>query len=136
MPRHRYGKQRASANAFGAWLDLATRSTEMLWASAEVIARRSYQLGTATPATASRDARETRRMVDEKVHASTDSMIAMSFRSFEIWQAMVFRPWPTGTLSGAVDNMVNLAQASADVMAAGLTPFHRKTRSNVKRLRR
>jgi hypothetical protein len=132
-----YSKRRRNtpAAAANAWMSLAIRSGEMLWASAEVIARRSYQLGTTTTPDR-RQEQEVRRMIDEKVDASADSIMAMSFKSLELWQRMLFQPLALTSSRGAVNSMIGLTNASVDVMTAGLKPFHRRTRSNVKRLRR
>jgi hypothetical protein len=135
MAIHQNRRSNAPADALSAWMGLAMRSSEMLWASAEVIARRSYQLGSATTPKR-RQEREVQRMIEEKVEASTDSIMAMSFRSLELWQRMLFHPLPLGSNRSAINSMIGLTTASAGLMSAGLKPFHQRSRSNVKRLRR
>ena len=135
MASHRNRRSKTPTDAFTAWMGLAMRSSEMLWASAEVIARRSYQLGSTTTPNQKQE-REARRMVEEKVEASADSLMAMSFRSVELWQRMLFQPLPLASSRGALNSMIDLTTASANVLSAGLKPFHQRARSNVKRLRR
>ena len=135
MASYPHRRRNTPAAAVNAWMSLAMRSSEMLLASAEVIARRSYQLGTTT-APNRRQEQEVRRMIDEKVDASADSIMAMSFKSLELWQRMLFQPLTLTSSRGAVNSMIGLTTASMDVMTAGLKPFHQRSRSNVRRLRR
>ena len=118
------------------WMDLATRSSEMLWASGEVIAHRSRIMANMGADPSASDQREMQRMVEEKISASADSAMAMSFRAAEVCQSMMLRsmqPW-MGSTHAASPN--DVTRAAAQITQAGLAPFHQRARSNAKRLRR
>jgi hypothetical protein len=115
------------------WFHLATRSMQLMQASTEVILRRSYgiaNMGT-TPSLA--DQRELRMMVDEKVQASMESAMAMSLRAMSSYQTLMFQAF-TGRID--VVPLTTLARTGSQIASAGLAPFHRRARSNAKRLRK
>ena len=124
------------APSLSLWMDLATRSGEMLWASGEVIARRGRIMATMGADPSASDQREMQRMVEEKISASADSAVAMSLRAAEVCQSMMLRsmqPWLGSTRAASISDVT---RAAAQITQAGLTPFHRRARSNAKRLRR
>ena len=66
------------------WWDLATRSTEMLTASAEVIFHRSVRMGSMSNPPSAHDRGELSTMVTEKVAASQ-----------QFWLSLPATPWKT-----------------------------------------
>ena len=82
------------------------------------------------------DQRGMQRMVEEKISASADSALAMSFRAAEVCQSMMLRsmqPWMGPPRAASISDVT---RAAAQITQAGLAPFHRRARSNAKRLRR
>ena len=82
------------------------------------------------------DQREMQRMVEEKISASADSAMAMSFRAAEVCQSMMLRGMPPWINSIRAASPSDITRAAAQIAQAGLTPFHQRARSNAKRLRR
>ncbi|MET0331218.1 MAG: hypothetical protein ABW154_07300 [Dyella sp.] len=124
---------RSAIFPFALWFDLAARSTQMMQASAEVMMRRTYGMARmgATPSVA--DQRELRLMVDEKVQASFESAMAMWLRAMRNSQTLMFQAF-TGRIDAA--SLASMARTGSEIANAGLTPFHRRVRSNAKRLRK
>ena len=117
-------------------MDLASRSSEMLWASSEVIARRSRIMANMGADPSASDQREMQRMVEEKISAYADSAMAMSFRAAEVCQSMMLRSMPPWLGSTRATSLNDVTRAAAQITQAGLAPFHQRARSNAKRLRR
>lgn len=76
--------------------------------------------------------REMARMVEEKVDASAASLAAMAFTAAASWQAMF-----VGSLFGAgVPSANQIQRAATKILGAGIAPYQKTVRSNVKRLRK
>lgn len=132
MPSRRKRQIVSASTCLASWMMLGMRAAEMSISSAEVIARRTWPIY--FPVMPRRlGANEARRMITEKADASMEAAVAMSFKSFALWQGMLFRPLEASV--NGVDDYAVLAHNCAKIMSAGMMPFHRKARSNVKRLR-
>jgi hypothetical protein len=115
------------------WWDLATQSSEMITASAEVIARRSIQLSSMTTPPSASDQRELTGMVTEKVDAFQRSATAMMTSASTFWM----NQWMASAGLGRPRiSVANATQASAKILKAGLQPYRQRAVCNAKRLRK
>ena len=139
-------KRRPTVDPLVVWTDLATRSSEMLRASGEVIALRSQRMASSGAMPSAADRREIQRMVDEKLSAARESMLAMSTRAAQLvtgstmqWFGDIARQsaWMFGIAAPvAADPATTVSDAVGQIASAGLAPYHRRATGNVKRLRK
>jgi len=135
---------RASAATFPLtlWWDLATRSSQMMTASAEVIVRRSSQLGGMSHPPSASDRKEMLGMVSEKVAASQQSATAMlasaSSAASQFWMDQWLACAGLGTRKAptVAEAMATASAASARMLSAGMQPYRQRAISNAKRLRK
>ena len=76
------------------WSDLATKTLEMMLASAQVIGHRTGRMALAGPAPSARDRREFALMGQEKIEAGAQSAQAMAAHMMAMgqpWGALAFR---------------------------------------------
>lgn len=124
--------RRGQKSLITSWFDLAASSAELMQGSAEVIARRTGAMASAATHPSAAQDREMKRMVDEKVRASTASLASMATTATSAWQSMFL-----GTLfSGRGPTAAQVQRASSSVLTAGMAPYKKAVRSNVKRLRK
>lgn len=116
----------------GSWFDLATSSMELMQGSAVVIAKRTKAMATAGAIPSAAHDREMKRMVDEKVTASTESLAGMALTSASAWQSMFFG----SMLGGRSPTATQVQRAATRVLESGMAPYKKAVRSNVKRLRK
>lgn len=105
---------------------------EMMQGSATVIATRTAAMAQAGPHPSAAHDREMKRMVDEKVDASVASLAGMAFTAAASCQSL----WLTSLWGGHAPTTTQLQRATTRVLGAGLAPYQRTVRSNVKRLRK
>jgi hypothetical protein len=157
-------RQPMAAFPFTVWTDLATRTGEMLVASAQVIGHRTHRMAAAGHSPNLRDRREFARMGLEKVEAAGESwwamgqqMAAMNWQvAIRAWQDLVAagtawmafgssrtlpqlmqRQLELGrTLTQSAHSTARLTDATARVVGKGLQPIHARATANAKRLRR
>lgn len=144
MPIRSSRKYRTSAHPLFAWWNVAMRTADMMVASGEVIARRSQWIGTMGAKPSASDQRELQRMVGEKLHATQDSLMAMSIMTGDAYWSATMR-WfrqPGWTMQGTLDGAA-MARAASDawgdaarIVDAGVKPYGQRAISNVKRLRK
>ena len=115
-----------------AWFDLAQRSMEMMQGSAIVIATRTAAMAQAGTRPSAAHDREMKRMVDEKVDASVASLAGMAFTAAASCQSL----WLASLWGGHAPTATQFQRATTRVLGAGLAPYQRTVRSNVKRLRK
>jgi hypothetical protein len=115
-----------------AWFDLAQRSMEMMQGSATVIATRTAAMAKAGTRPSAAHDREMKRMVDEKVDASAASLTGMAFTAAASCQSL----WLASLWGGRAPTATQLQRATTRVLGAGLAPYQKTVRSNVKRLRK
>jgi len=113
-------------NPWMLWADFALKSTEMLFASGQVIGSRVNRMASAGHNPSARDRKEFMLMGTEKLKAASDSSLAMTAAMTRLWQ-----PW---LAAGA--SMSKLSGAAAQVAAAGLQPVHAAATANARRLSR
>ena len=99
--------------------------------SATVIATRTAMAKAETHPSAAHN-REMKRMVDEKVDASVASLAGMAFTAAASCQSL----WLASLWGGRAPTATQLQRATTRVLGAGLTPYQKTVRSNVKRLRK
>lgn len=116
----------------GAWFDLAQSSMELMQGSASVIATRTAAMAAATTNPSAANDREMKRMVDEKVAASAASLAGMALSSAASCQAMFF----ASMLGGRMPNAAEAQRAFTKALGAGMAPYQKTVRSNLKRLRK
>jgi hypothetical protein len=144
------------------WSDLATKSLEMMLASAQVIGHRTGRMALAGPAPTARDRREFALMGQEKIQAGAQSAQAMAAHMMSMsqpWGALAFRHilrnsaafmslagsrTPSqliarqAALARAVArSAVSMADVSKDATKLahrGLKPIHARATANAKRL--
>ena len=76
--------------------------------------------------------REMKRMVEEKVNASAASLTAMAFATAASCQSMFL-----ASLFGAgVPSANQIQRATTKILGAGIAPYQKTVRGNVKRLRK
>lgn len=134
MPR----KPRSSLPPFplAAWLQLGTRTAEMLLASGQVIGMRVARMAAAGTSPSARDRKEFLRMGSEKVQAGAQSALAVGAQ----WQAMGWQLWSQawrqwlallgGTALRATPQLHHLPRLAQ----AALAPVHRAATANARRL--
>ncbi len=144
------------------WGDLATKTLEMMLASAQVIAHRAGRMARAGPAPNARDRREFALMGREKIEAgaqSAQAMVAHMMSMSQPWGALALRhilrnsaafmslassQTPTqliarqAALARAVAqsalSMADVARDATKLAHRGLKPLHAKATANAKRL--
>lgn len=115
-----------------AWFALAQRSMEMMQGSATMITTRTAAMAKAGSHPSAAHDREMRRMVEEKVDASAASLTGMAFAAAASCQSL----WLGSLWRGHVPTSVQLQRATTRVLGAGIAPYQKTVRSNVKRLRK
>lgn len=114
-----------------AWFDLALDSMALMQGSAVVIGKRTAAMGAAGSSTPAAQRREVRRMVEEKVSASTESWTRLAFASAGAYHSMAM----TAMLAGRPPSSTQLQRAAIKALGAAAAPYKTKVRSNVRRLR-
>ena len=104
---------------------------ELMQGSATVIATRTAAMAAAGSKPSTAHDREMKRMVDEKVDASAASVAGMMLAAASSCQSL----W-LDSLWGRPPTSAQLQRATASVLGAGLSPYQKTVRSNVKRLRK
>lgn len=105
---------------------------EMMQGSATVIATRTAAMAKAGKQPSAAHDREMKRMVDEKVDASAASLAGMTFAAAASCQSL----WLASLWGGHAPSAMQLQRATTRVLGAGLAPYSKTVRSNVKRLRK
>jgi hypothetical protein len=146
------------------WGDLASKATEMMWASAQVIAHRTSRMALAGHSPNARDRREFARMGQEKLEAGVKSMQAMGLHWLTIsepWAAMAYRDGMRNyaalvslassrtagqiiarqaalaqALGQSAVGVANAAASATRLAHHGLKPIHATAVANAKRLRK
>jgi methionyl-tRNA synthetase len=146
------------------WMNLGTRTNEMLVASAQVIGHRTARMAQASPIPSEPDQREFALMGQEKIEAATaaaQAMAAHMMASNPEFGIQAFSQMMTGmsdwmslgasrtphelierqaklmrTLTDAVLSTSQLAVPAARIAEAGLSPIHAKATANARRLSR
>lgn len=157
MPR-----RRTAPNPFTAWTRLALRTSEMMLASAEVIAHRTARMASAGVTPQAHDRAEFMLMGSEKVEAALECAAAAARHTTQHAWGHAARAWQdawrlgidltllagSATPAQAVHRQARVMQqlarstgadGAASMLALSeqmLTPVHRRTAANVKRLRR
>lgn len=140
--RTRKNSARVHAFPMTWWWDLATKSTEMLGASAEVVLRRSAQIGGMGHPPSAADQRELNTMVTEKVAAAQQSATAMMMSASATASQFWWNQWMASAGLGRrkpaslSDIAAGASRSSATMLAAGLQPYRQRAMSNAKRLRK
>jgi hypothetical protein len=157
-------KNKASVLPFAVWNDLALRTTEMLFASAQVIGHRTRRMAQAGHNPGLRDRREFARMGLEKVEAAGESALAMGQHLTVTNAQLGLRAWQdlckagtawavlagSRTLPEVIERQASLmrsvsqsaasasqlSQASAHLTKRALHPVHSRATANAKRLGR
>lgn len=105
---------------------------ELMQGSATVIATRAAAMARAGAHPSAAHDREMKRMVEEKVDASAASLTGMAFTAATSCQSL----WLGSLLSGHAPTTSQLQRATTRVVGAGIAPYQKTVRSNVKRLRK
>jgi len=144
------------------WSDLATKTLDMMLASAQVIAHRTGRMVLAGPAPNARDRREFALMGQEKIEAGAQSaraMVAHMMTMSQPWSALAFRhilrnsaafislassrtPNQLITRQAALArvlgqsaiSMAGVSKNATKLAHRGLGPIHAKATANAKRL--
>jgi hypothetical protein len=147
---------------FMLWSDLATKTLEMMLASAQVIAHRTGRMALAGPAPNVRDRREFALMGQEKIEAGAQAARAMAAHMMTMnhaWGALAFRHLlhnsaafmslagsrtPSqliarqATLARALGqsalSMADVSKNATKLAHRGLKPIHAKATANARRL--
>ena len=114
------------------WFNLAQNSLELMQGSAMVIATRTANMANASVRPTAANDREMKRMVDEKVKASADSLTNMGLTAAASFQSL----WLGFMLGGHTPTSTSLQRTATRVLGAGMVPYQNVVRSNVKRLRK
>lgn len=122
--------RRARHSLSGAWFDLARNSVELMQDSASVIATRTTAMAVATVNPSAAHDREMKRMVEEKVEASAASLTSMLFSTAASCQSMLF----ASVFGGRVPKVSEAERAITRALGAGMAPYQKAVRSNLKRL--
>ena len=127
MPRRRRRKK-----------NLYALSAELAVAVPQVMAHRLLRMAAAGDRPTARDRRELDRMITEKAAALGDSWVEMAWKALEVNQRLALsmtQSWLTGapTVAG---HAKRLQRAGLEVLAAGMTPVHRRVTANARRLNR
>ncbi|KRB89142.1 polyhydroxyalkanoate granule-associated phasin [Noviherbaspirillum sp. Root189] len=105
------------ANPLLVWMQLGFKTSEMLFASSQVIGHRTSRMAMAGPVPNARDRKEFTLMGQEKLEAAAESAQAVINRMFALQIEMAstaFRQYMTG-----VTSLFALAAAPASVLTAG-----------------
>ena len=105
---------------------------ELMQGSATVIATRTTAMAKAGAHPNAAHEREMTRMVNEKVKASAASFTSMAFTAATSYQAI----WYGLLTGGRAPTSEQLQRTTAKVLGAGMAPYQKTVRSNVKRLRK
>jgi hypothetical protein len=144
------------------WSDLASKTLEMMLASAQVIGHRAGRMALAGPTPNARDRREFALMGQEKIEAGVQSAQAMAMQMMTMslpWGALAFRQILRNStafmslassrtpsqliarqaafakgLGQAAMSVANVSQNAAKLVHGGLGPIHTKATANAKRL--
>ena len=147
---------------FMLWSDLATKTLEMMLASAQVIGHRTGRMALAGPVPNARDRREFALMGQEKIEAgaqSAQAMVAHMMTMNQPWGALAFRHLLQSSaafmslagsrtpsqliarqaaLARAVAqsaiSMADVAKNATKLAHRGLKPIHAKATANARRL--
>lgn len=118
------------------WLQLGTRTAEMLAASGQVIAMRVTRMAAAGASPTARDRKEFLLMGSEKVQAGAQSALAVGAQ----WQAMSWQLWARAwqqwlaLLGGGALRAAPLHSHLPRLAQAALAPVHRAATANARRL--
>ena len=149
---------------FMMWGDVAAKSFEMMWASAEVIAHRTGRMAMAGHSPSARDRREFALMGQEKLEAGAKSAQAMAAHMMTMaqpWATTAYRDWLRNyaalvsftnsrtpsqmiarqaalaqALGKSALGMANAATSATRLTHRGLKPIHARAVANAKRLGR
>ncbi|WP_426688828.1 hypothetical protein [Rhodanobacter ginsengiterrae] len=105
---------------------------ELMQGSATVIATRTAAMANAGTHPSAAHDREMKRMVDEKVDASAASLAGMAFSATAACQSL----WLGSLWGGRAPTAAQLQRATTRVLGAGLAPYQKTVRDNVRRLRK
>ena len=147
---------------FMLWSDLATKSLEMMLASAQVIGHRTGRMALAGPAPNMRDRREFALMGQEKIEAGAQSARAMTAHMMTMnqpWGALAFRHFLQSSaafmslassrtpsqliarqaalaraLGRSAFSMADVSKSATKLAHRGLKPIHAKATANARRL--
>ena len=147
---------------FMPWSDLATKTLEMMLASAQVIGHRTGRMALAGPAPTARDRREFALMGQEKIEAGAQSAQAITAHLMTMsqpWGALAFRhilrnsaafmslassrtpntvdraAGSTRASSGTIGiSMADVSKDATKLARRGLKPIHAKATANTERL--
>ena len=106
-------------------IEMSFVAMETSVAAAITIAARAPLLFGLSGPRSTNDARETQRMVMEKVEAAIEGAASAQFAMLILWTRIAF---------GGVSGPAALAHGLADVAHAATHPAHRRVRANAKRL--
>lgn len=136
----------ASVFPWGPWLHLASKTAEMLGASAYVIGHRTARMARGGAKPSLHDQREYTRMVQEKFEAAAESAQAMAGGMLELqgqWLRWVMAGLnaadpkrPASGAGRALSASVKLGSALARTANKGLEPVHARALGNRNRLGR
>jgi hypothetical protein len=107
-------------------------ATELAIAAPLVVIERFTRMALAGPSPSEHDGKEFLRMYTEKMHAFTESWLAMTTAIIRANQGLAssfFRPFTVSSLSELHGNTI-------DILDQGMAPLHRTTMDNVVRLSR
>lgn len=163
-PAFRRRAPSASQHPLLAWSGLAWKTTEMLLASAQVIAHRTARMAAAGPNPSARDRSEFLRMGQEKLEAAIECSQAVATHGWShqlasatsLWHSMMqlgfdlalfstsrspLEAWQrqlklAQRVQAAAAAHDDLARSAAAVSHRALAPLHRRTKGNVRRLSR
>ena len=147
---------------FMLWSDLATKTLEMMLASAQVIGHRTGRMALAGPAPNARDRREFALMGQEKIEAGVQSAQAMAAHTMSMsqpWGALALRHLLRSSaafmslatsrtpsqliarqaalaraLGQSAVSMADVSKSATKLAHRGLKPIHAKATANAKRL--
>ena len=100
--------------------------------SATVIATRTTAMAAAGTRPSAKQDREMKLMVDEKVKASAASMTNMAFSAAASCQSMFL----ASLLGGHAPSSTKAQRAMTKALGAGMAPYQKAVRGNLKRLRK
>lgn len=124
--------KRARKGVASAWFELARNSVELMQGSSTVIVARTSAMAAAGASPSVRQKREMNRMVDEKIDASAASLTAMAFSAMSSYQQMV-----VGSMWGVrAPSATQTQYAMTRIFDAGMAPYRKTVRRNVKRLKK
>ncbi len=158
----RYTIGNSSINPFLVWANLALKTGEMMFASAQVIGHRTGRMATAGSKPSARDRREFKLMGQEKVEAASASACSMTSHmmrantqlgtravrqmladatdimalaaSRTAGQSIARQAKLVRTMTRSVNTASQLSAAAAQLAQHGLKPIHSRATANAKRL--